>query len=239
MSGRNRRPAPGRSARRAEEGACACRGRTRCSAPSSGRSSSSASSVLIVWYLIGNTNRNLAARHIATGFAFLSRVAGIPIGESPIPYNPAVDTYGTALIIGILNTLKVAAVGIVLATILGTLIGIGRLSQQLAAREADRVLCRDAARHPAAAATVVLVLDPAGTAPPRQAWHIGERCVPVQLVVPSCAELVWAACAFLGSSPPSSCGVIGTICLEPRRASPAGSDRAATRACGRSRCAAA
>ena len=51
--------------------------------------------VLIVWYLIGNTNRNLAARHIATGFAFLGRVAGIPIGESPIPYNPAVDTYGT------------------------------------------------------------------------------------------------------------------------------------------------
>src|SRR5207237_9812909 len=83
---------------------------------------------LIVWYLVGNAHRNLAARHIATGLAFLNRVAGIPIGESPIPYNPAVDTYGTALIIGILNTLRVAAVGIVLATILGTLIGIGRLS---------------------------------------------------------------------------------------------------------------
>ena len=70
----------------------------------------------------------MSARHIATGLAFLQRVAGIPIGESPIAYNPAVDTYGTALIIGILNTLRVAAVGIVLATILGTLIGIGRLS---------------------------------------------------------------------------------------------------------------
>jgi general L-amino acid transport system permease protein len=45
-----------------------------------------------------------------------------------IPYNPAVDTYGRALIIGILNTLQVAVIGIVLATILGTLIGIGRLS---------------------------------------------------------------------------------------------------------------
>src|SRR5690348_3129165 len=84
--------------------------------------------VLLAWYLIGNTNRNLAARHIATGFAFLNRVAGIPIGESMIPYNPAVDTYGRALIIGILNTLQVAVIGIVLATILGTLIGIGRLS---------------------------------------------------------------------------------------------------------------
>src|SRR5271170_4897681 len=59
--------------------------------------------LLIVWYLVGNTTRNLAARHIATGFAFLGRVAGIPIGESPIAYNPAIDTFGTALIIGILN----------------------------------------------------------------------------------------------------------------------------------------
>jgi len=83
---------------------------------------------LIVWYLVGNTNRNLAARHIATGFAFLGRVAGIPIGESLIPYNPAIDTFGRALIIGILNTLKVAIIGVVLATILGTLVGIGRLS---------------------------------------------------------------------------------------------------------------
>jgi general L-amino acid transport system permease protein len=84
---------------------------------------------MIAWYLIANTNRNLAARHIATGFAFLERVAGIPIGESLIPYNPAVDTFGTALIIGILNTLKVSVVGIVLTTILGTFIGIGRLSR--------------------------------------------------------------------------------------------------------------
>jgi general L-amino acid transport system permease protein len=83
----------------------------------------------IVWYLVQNTSQNLAARHIATGFGFLSRVAGIPIGESLIPYNPAESTYGRALIIGVLNTLKVSVIGIVLATILGTLIGIGRLSK--------------------------------------------------------------------------------------------------------------
>src|SRR6185312_1333162 len=53
--------------------------------------------LLIAWYLIGNTNRNLAARHIATGFAFLGRVAGIPIAESLIPYDPALDTFGRAL----------------------------------------------------------------------------------------------------------------------------------------------
>lgn len=84
--------------------------------------------VAIVWYLAANTSRNLAARRIATGFDFLSRNAGIPIGESPIPYDPAVSTYGDALIIGVLNTLKVAVIGVVLATILGTVIGIARLS---------------------------------------------------------------------------------------------------------------
>ncbi len=85
--------------------------------------------VALVWYLISNTNHNLAARRIATGFGFLYRTAGIPIGESLIPYNPTVNTYGHALIIGVLNTLKVAVVGIVLATVLGTLIGVGRLSK--------------------------------------------------------------------------------------------------------------
>ncbi len=87
----------------------------------------------IAWYLIGNTNRNLAARHIATGFAFLAASPASRSAKSLIPYDPAVNTYGRALIIGILNTLKVAVIGVVLATILGTLIGIGRLSQQLAA----------------------------------------------------------------------------------------------------------
>ena len=83
----------------------------------------------VVAYLVHNTRTNLAARHIATGFAFLGRNAGIPIGESLLPYNPAVSTYGDALVIGVLNTLKVAFVGIVLATVLGTLIGVARLSR--------------------------------------------------------------------------------------------------------------
>lgn len=84
---------------------------------------------LLFWYLAGNTSSNLAARHIATGFAFLFHAAPIPIGESPIPYTPSVSTYGRALLVGILNTLKVSVAGCVLATLLGTAIGIGRLSR--------------------------------------------------------------------------------------------------------------
>jgi general L-amino acid transport system permease protein len=82
----------------------------------------------IIWWLWSNTVHNLEVRRIATGFGFLNREAGLPIAESLIEYNPT-DTYFRALMVGFLNTLKVAAVGIVLATVLGTLIGIARLSR--------------------------------------------------------------------------------------------------------------
>jgi general L-amino acid transport system permease protein len=80
------------------------------------------------FWLWRNTVANLDARHIATGFSFLGREAGMPIADSLISYRPS-DTYLRALIIGVLNTLRVAVVGIVLATVLGTAIGIARLSK--------------------------------------------------------------------------------------------------------------
>ena len=83
----------------------------------------------VIWYLVGNTRANLAARHIATGFAFLDRDAHIPIGESLISYDNVSSTYGRALWIGVLNTFKVAVVGIVVATVWGTLLGVARLSR--------------------------------------------------------------------------------------------------------------
>ena len=82
----------------------------------------------ILYWLWSNTVHNLEVRRIATGFGFLDREAGLPIGESLIPYDPT-DTYRRALMVGVLNTLKVALVGVVLATILGTLVGIARLSK--------------------------------------------------------------------------------------------------------------
>jgi len=83
--------------------------------------------VFIIWYLASNTVANLNARSIATGFAFMNRESGFAIGENLISYGPA-DTYLRALVVGLLNTLRVAVAGILLATILGTLIGIARLS---------------------------------------------------------------------------------------------------------------
>lgn len=83
--------------------------------------------LLLVGYLIHNTLENLAARDIATGFGFLDREASFGISESVIDYSPA-DTYFRALLVGVLNTLLVSFIGIILATIVGTLFGILRLS---------------------------------------------------------------------------------------------------------------
>jgi general L-amino acid transport system permease protein len=82
----------------------------------------------LVFWLWRNTVTNLDARHIATGFGFLRREAGMPIADALISYRPS-DTYLRALIIGVLNTLRVALIGIVLATLLGTAIGVARLSK--------------------------------------------------------------------------------------------------------------
>ncbi len=81
----------------------------------------------LAWYLVTNTMENLARQKIASGFDYLGREAGFEIGDTMIEYSPA-STYGRAIWVGILNTLRVAVLGIILATILGTLIGIGRLS---------------------------------------------------------------------------------------------------------------
>jgi len=84
---------------------------------------------VLFWTLIGNVRSNLDRRHIATGFGFLSQAAHFQIGETLLSYDSITSTFARALLIGIVNTLKVAVVGIVLATILGTLIGIFQLSR--------------------------------------------------------------------------------------------------------------
>jgi general L-amino acid transport system permease protein len=82
---------------------------------------------LLGWYLFSNTVYNLHRQSIATGFDFFDKEASFEIGESLISYSAA-DSYGKALFVGVLNTLKVAFIGIVLTVILGTFLGIARLS---------------------------------------------------------------------------------------------------------------
>jgi general L-amino acid transport system permease protein len=87
--------------------------------------------VLVAWFLISNTMANLEERRIASGLGFLQREAGFEIGESMFLRYGAADTYLRALVVGLVNTLTVALIGIVLATGLGTAIGLCRLSKNL------------------------------------------------------------------------------------------------------------
>jgi len=82
---------------------------------------------LLGYYLFSNTVQNLRRQSIATGFDFFDKEASFEIGESLISYSAA-DSYGKALFVGVLNTLKVAFIGIILTVILGTFLGIARLS---------------------------------------------------------------------------------------------------------------
>ena len=86
-----------------------------------------------VWYLAQNTLANMEARGIQSGFGFLGGAAGFDIGETVIPYN-ALDPYWMSFLVGVLNTLRVAVVGVVLATLLGTALGIGRFSHNAIVR---------------------------------------------------------------------------------------------------------
>ena len=83
---------------------------------------------LAVWYLAHNTLANMEARGIQSGFDFLESPAGFDIGETLMPYD-SLDPYWKAFLVGVLNTLRVAIIGIALATLLGALLGVGRFAR--------------------------------------------------------------------------------------------------------------
>ena len=74
-----------------------------------------------------NASANLRAQGFASGFGFLGNTAGFGINQTLIDYSET-DTYGRVFVVGLLNTLLVAVIGCVFATILGFIIGIARLS---------------------------------------------------------------------------------------------------------------
>jgi general L-amino acid transport system permease protein len=82
---------------------------------------------LLAWWLASTTLQNMRLRGIQGGFGFLLSPAGFEIGESALAYQ-STDAYWRAFLAGLGNTLKVAAAGIVICTVLGTLLGIGRFS---------------------------------------------------------------------------------------------------------------
>lgn len=86
-----------------------------------------------IWFLAHNTQVNMQARGMQSGFDFLGSSAGFDIGETLIPYDPS-QSYGKAIWVGVLNTGKVALAGIILTTLLGVMLGVGRFSRNALVR---------------------------------------------------------------------------------------------------------
>src|SRR5437764_1131501 len=83
---------------------------------------------LLAWTAVDNAADNLARAKIASGFGFWETTAGFDISQTLIDYTTT-SSYGRAFWVGLINTLVVAGLGIVLATIVGFIIGIARLSK--------------------------------------------------------------------------------------------------------------
>jgi general L-amino acid transport system permease protein len=76
-----------------------------------------------------NAAQNLAHAHIASGLGFWNNTAGFDISQTLMPYSSSRSTFGDAFWVGLLNTLLVASLGIVFATVLGFIVGIAQLSR--------------------------------------------------------------------------------------------------------------
>jgi general L-amino acid transport system permease protein len=122
-------------------------------------------------FLADNTLANLRRQNIATGFGFMKREAAFGIGESLIAYSPA-DTYARAFLVGLTNTLYVSAIGVVLATILGTVMGLARLSSNWLVAKLAAIYVESFRNIPLALQLLFwwgLLREAAP--PPRQAWQ--------------------------------------------------------------------
>ncbi len=93
---------------------------------------------VLVVFLAHNTATNMRQRGMQSGFGFLLGTAGFDIGESLFTFDPG-ESYLQAYLVGVTNTLRVAVLGIVLTTMVGTLIGVGRFSRNALVRGLCRV----------------------------------------------------------------------------------------------------
>jgi general L-amino acid transport system permease protein len=83
----------------------------------------------LAYAAIVDAAQNLAQAHVASGFGFWHNTAGFDISQTLIAYSPSTSTFGRAFWVGLINTLVVAGIAIVLATVLGFAVGIARLSR--------------------------------------------------------------------------------------------------------------
>ena len=156
---------------------------------------------LLVVFLAHNTATNMRQRGMQSGFGFLLGTAGFDIGESLFTFDPG-ESYLQAYLVGVTNTLRVAVLGIVLTTILGTLIGVGRFSRNALVRGLCRVYVEAFRNIPVLLQLLMWYLVFTEFLPSMaEAWEVGPFFLSkggLNFPIPVWANgHVWAACGLL------------------------------------------
>lgn len=126
----------------------------------------------LLWMAASNAIANLQRQNIASGFGFWDRTAGFDISQTLVSYS-ATSTYGRAFLVGLLNTLLVSVIGIALATIVGFVMGIARLSNNWLIARLATVYVEVARNVPLLLQLFVWYFALIPQLPlPRQSWHL-------------------------------------------------------------------
>ncbi|MFG1465384.1 amino acid ABC transporter permease [Xanthobacter sp. DSM 24535] len=129
--------------------------------------------IWLVWSFFANAQANLARQGIASGFGFLDNSAGFGITQTLIPYSESMS-YGRAFLVGLLNTLLVAVLGIILATVIGFLVGVARLSENVVIKALASAYVEVTRNLPPLFQILFWYLAVLATMPnPRQSWGFG------------------------------------------------------------------
>ena len=123
---------------------------------------------LAIW-LTGNADRNMDARGMASGYEFLDREAGFDVAQTLVPYEPT-DTHARVFLVGALNTLLVAGLGIAAATVLGLVAGVLRVSRNFLGRTLATAYVEVARNTPLPVQILVWYNLALIAPPPRDAW---------------------------------------------------------------------
>ncbi|MCL6651791.1 amino acid ABC transporter permease [Agrobacterium rubi] len=192
--------------------------------------------VFFVWMITSNTIHNLQRSNISSGFGFLNGRAGFDIGQTLIEYNND-QTFGRAFVVGLLNTLQVAILGIITASIIGFIVGIARLSKNwLVSKLAQAYVeifrnvppllviffwykgvitilpqARDSLEMP-----LGTFLNNRGFFYPRQVWGEGSWMIPVAFLVGIIITYFvyrWAKARQMRTGQPFRTGIVGTAII--------------------------
>jgi len=144
---------------------------------------------LAAGFFYSNLSSAMRQRGLVAGFEFLQRESAFEIGETLIDYKPS-DTYARAFTVGLLNTLSVSVIGILLATILGIITGVARLSSNWLVNRIAAVYIEIIRNTPLLVQLVFVYFGVFVKLPPvRDSYNLGNAFLPISAACLSRARL--------------------------------------------------